>query len=99
MGCAAGKRTLGAGLATGLVAAALAALAPAAASAAGETYAAAPSGSGTECTVPSPCKIEKAVSLAGDGDTVGLQGGEYELPFAGLRIEDEIDFGGTPGAV
>jgi hypothetical protein len=98
MGCF-GMGTLRAGLATGMIVAALIALLPAAASAA-TTYVAwsEPTGS-TECTDAAPCTLAKALSEAGDGDAVRLQAGEYTLPFSGLRIEAEIDFGGTAGAV
>jgi hypothetical protein len=72
--------------------------APTSTSAAGNTYVAGPSGSGSECTSPEPCSLAEAVHRAVDGDTVRLEGGVYSLPFSGVRIDEEIDFGGSPGA-
>jgi hypothetical protein len=71
---------------------------PTAASAAGTTYVAGPSGSGSECTSLEPCSLAEAVHKAVGGDTVRLNGGIYSLPFSGVRIDEEIDFGGSPGA-
>ena len=71
---------------------------PASAAAAGETFYAAPYGSGEACTEPAPCKIERAIEDAGDGDSVSLSGvGEYTIPIAGLTIAHEIAIGGAPG--
>jgi hypothetical protein len=83
----------------GMIVIVFGALSPAAATAAGNTYVAAPGGSGSECSDGAPCTLAKALTEAGDGDAVRLQAGEYTLPFSGLRIEAEIDFGGTAGAV
>src|SRR4029077_10460846 len=64
----------------------------------GTTYFAAPAGTGSECTVLVPCTVPKAVELAVDGDSISLEGGNYTLPFSGVRIDEEIDFGAAPAA-
>jgi hypothetical protein len=68
------------------------------AAAAGATYYASPTGSTGPCSHAVPCKIEEAVAEAGDGDSLSLAGGSYELPFTGITIDKAIDFGAAPGA-
>jgi hypothetical protein len=69
------------------------------AAAAGKTFYASPTQElGEPCTQAEPCRIIDALGLAGDADSVSLAAGKYTLPFSGLRIEKEIDFGASPGA-
>jgi len=71
---------------------------PTPAAAAGNTYHASPTGSGTTCSLAVPCEIEEAVVKAGDGDSISLAAGSYGLPLPGILVEKAIDFGGAPGA-
>lgn len=83
-----------------LVAAALLAailLAPSPAVAAGNTYFASPTGAGNACSTAARCSISEAVAKAGKGDTVSLVDGDYGLPFTGLTLEKQIDFGAPLG--
>ncbi len=41
------------------------------------TYFASPTGSGSSCTSGSPCTLDEALSLAGNGDTIDLEAGDY----------------------
>ena len=94
-----GDRVVRLVLGSGVCLAALA-LTPALSAAAGHTYYASETGLDPDaCTQEDPCSAGKAVSMAGDGDAVSLAAGEYLLPFTGLRIESEIDFGAQPGAM
>jgi hypothetical protein len=93
-----GDRVVRVALVAGACAAALA-LPAAPAAAAGETYfASSGAGPGEPCSEAAPCRIQDAVGIAGDGDAVSLAAGTYDLPFSGLTIENEIDFGASPGA-
>lgn len=63
------------------------------------TYYASPTGENKDpCTKISPCDIETVLSKVKDNDTVFLQAGSYTLPFAGVVIDHDIDFGGERGA-
>jgi hypothetical protein len=77
--------------------------APTLAAAAGDTYYASPTGAGTACSQGSRCSIGEAVAKAGDGDSVSLAAGTYTLPFTGIEIDEEVDFGasvpGSPAAL
>jgi hypothetical protein len=73
--------------------------APSPAAAAGKTFYASPTGAGTACTTGARCEVGEAIAKAGDGDSVSLEIGEYSLPFTGLTIDKEIDFGApVPGS-
>jgi len=75
------------------------ALMPALSAAAGDTFYVSPTADpGSTCQPEDPCKIPEALSKAGDGDSVSLAAGEYTLPLGGITIEQDIDFGGQPGA-
>lgn len=80
-----------------LVALALSQAAPQVA-AAGKTFYASPNGTGSACSQATPCKIEEALTKAGDDDNVVLAGGSYGLPFGGLTIDKSVEFGAAPGA-
>jgi hypothetical protein len=66
--------------------------------AAGNTYYASPTGVAGPCSQGNRCKIGEAIAKAGNGDTVSLATGSYELPFTGLSIEKSINLGAAPGA-
>jgi hypothetical protein len=63
---------------------------------AGQTYYAAPTGSGIECAEAAPCEFDEAYSKAGDGDSVVLEPGTYTLGEA-LAFGHSISLGGEPG--
>jgi hypothetical protein len=81
-----------------LAGACLAAIAASQAAAAGNVYYVSPTGNGGACSKAAPCKIEEAIAKAGNGDSISLLAGEYELPFTGISIEKSIDFGAAPEA-
>jgi hypothetical protein len=93
-----GKGTVWSALLAGACLAALC-MAPSPAAAAGKTYFASPTPAGSACTAGTPCSIGEAVTKAGDGDAISLEGGEYALPIGGLTLEDEVDFGAPQGEV
>jgi hypothetical protein len=62
------------------------------------TWYAAPAGSGTSCSQALPCRAEKAVELAQNGDFVVLGAGTYALAES-LYVSTAIDIGGQAGAM
>ena len=61
------------------------------------TYYASPAGSG-DCSSNSPCSLATAISSAGGGDTVELEGGTYTLGLGdGILLNDDITLTGAPG--
>lgn len=53
-------------------------------------YIVSPAGSGTTCSLASPCSLSQAISLAGPGEAVNLRGGryyegEFDLPRSGAK--------------
>ncbi len=66
---------------------------------ASSTYYVSPSGSGTTCSVSSPCSLASAIGFTEPGDTVVLAGGTYTLSLGdGIVLSDDITLMGTPGA-
>jgi hypothetical protein len=96
-----GDRVVRLALVAGICVAALA-LQPALAGAA-TTFHVSPTADGKheeDCSAAKPCQLQEALAKAKDGDSVSLEAGVYTgaIPFAGVTIEKEIDFGGQPGA-
>lgn len=73
-------------------------IAPALAAAATTFYTSPTGGKKSSCSKVSRCAIETALSKAKDGDSISLAPGDYEIPFAGVVINEDIEFGGERGA-
>ncbi len=70
---------------------------PAIGAAANTWYASPTGGKLATCSKASRCHIETALGKAKDGDTVSLASGDYTIPFGGVIINEDIDFGGEKG--